>query len=255
MKIFNLRLIIASITLFLLSACGKMPWDGIIWDGTTKLIVSFYALIGAWYLFWPTITILILIISRCIDDSDPHPFAAIFSLSIFIFIIQATQNIEIFNFIKENIFLSLIYIFTYIIMGIIWSHAKLRFYGKERKARFNEIKERFLKDYNNDINAWIEHLRKQGYNKSDFDLVEPKIKTWFIYWPFSMFWFFTHDIINRLFRSIYSLLKNSYRKVYNSAISDILADYEKVKAINNQHLESKNATSYQKNENEDEDND
>jgi hypothetical protein len=245
MKIFNWKWVVSIITLFLLSACGQITL------GETNFIVSFFALVGAWYLFWPITIILVLIISWCTDDNDSHPLAAIISLSIFIFIVQGTQNIELFTFVKENIFLSFAYILAYAAIGTVWSFIKLYFHGIKIKDKHNEQKENFLRYNNNDESKWIKQLDE--HIKPNFLNAKPRIKTWIAYWPFSVFWFFAHDIINRICNTIYKLLKNSYQKVFNSAISDVLADYEKVKTINNQNLKTKNAKHNQHNENEDED--
>jgi len=125
--------------------------------------------------------------------------------------------------------------------GGVWSIIKWFIKGKEASDIAFECKRQYYSRINTDISVHAANLTSQQrqdliniirnayegagvdvgvslYHTDDVEAVKPRavknidtILMWMIYWPLSVFWFCTHDIIKRTTRAIISML----RRVYN----------------------------------------
>ena len=119
---------------------------------------------------------------------------------------------DIFSYINEHPWKSLLFLLEYFLVGVIWSFAKWYFFLLNRKEK---------------IEKQIE--AKQSY----FDSIpsakdyKGRIISWMTYWPMSIVWTFLNDPFKRIFKYIYSIFEKWYESMSNRMFADIRSKIDK----------------------------
>jgi hypothetical protein len=134
---------------------------------------------------------------------------------------------------------------VYLGLGVVWSLAKWRLVCTEIRDKFYEVRTKFLEDNNlgdavptDWSDRWLEELNNTTWSDREDSWSRRKIRAikdviplarnhknyimfWMGYWPISMFWFFLHDMIEKLFQRIYDFFAGMFQRIANGVFSGI----------------------------------
>jgi hypothetical protein len=157
-------------------------------------------IIGSW-LFWVIISILSIAVIASVEyeNSIAGSIAIVAGLALFHKAILASVNWQ------TLLIVAIIYFF----LGGVWSIIKwLRFTNKQ----VDEYKQ-------------MENPTAQCYNKLQYNLKassnKQAIYTWIAFWPWSVLWAMTHDLI----KHIYELLSGVYNRISSRALGRVKPQY------------------------------
>jgi hypothetical protein len=196
---------------------------------------------------WIFITcVSIIVISQIVSIDFENGVAATW-LSIllgFLIIIK----FEIFAMIAVNPWYTVLAIFGYLAIGIIWSVFKWYLLLKNRISLINKIRNKFPNDLNTTWSQlWTADLI--GYPDKAFELtvenhldkmkvsIMEKMPTavrnkdliimWLSYWPYSVVSSIFTDLIKNLLKNIYNMMSNLYNKIADDMTTEFLNDLDK----------------------------
>jgi len=136
---------------------------------------------------------------------------------------------------------------VYLGVGVVWSLAKWRMICGEIRDKFYDVRDRFMIKHKvtETIPAelsdkWLTELQntdwttgtEEGWRRRTSinevaDIIplarnhKDYITFWMGYWPISMFWFFLHDMIEKLFQRIYDFFAGMFQRIANSVFANI----------------------------------
>jgi hypothetical protein len=154
--------------------------------------------------FWILIFIvcILAIVNTEIDEPNPLGWIIFIALPVILFFTGCKNEIStIINYIKDNPFLIIIGVFTYLIIGTFWSVAKWYFYLSDLREYFEEY--------------------RSAYSKRKVDVKEnkEKILNWMVYWPLSAIWTLLNDPIKKMFKKIFGRIDNLFQGMSDNMMS------------------------------------
>lgn len=201
------------------------------------------------FLLWFGI-IAIVIMAILLECEREGWTTTIFSLGVALLLWTNRENF--FGFISKNPGNTIGFILSYVVAGIIWSSIKWRTYIKKKSAKYNELKDSFIKIYKDkggiadNWGKWVEHLsdgipycnRKSLFKyQSPTEIVQSIIPaandkrslilSWILYWPISLGVTLLNNLFRRFFEWIYSLVSNIYDKIGSKETAAMLVGLEK----------------------------
>jgi hypothetical protein len=206
--------------------CGVAGSVGGFFEG---VFVGAMGILCLWYVFIPIVVIIALVIGYLVEDQEEHVIGTVVWFMILVVLFYATKYLDIFHIIKNNFPKFLLFLVAYIVIGIVWSFIKLRITANRFSKEWEETKKSFSEKGTNKED-WL-NCQSIDLDKFDFSEQEHKIFSWAMFWPFSILWFFLKDFLREVWEYLYKYLKNAYRRVYESAIQNIIADKEKYSEI------------------------
>lgn len=137
--------------------------------------------------------------------------------------VTAVQFLHLFNiwlYIKDHVFQTIIYAIAYIAIGVIWSFAKWFFFLINARDESRKLFEERKNSAYNPSNRYPEiKIPQASHNKG-------RIIAWMCYWPFSAIGTILNDPFRKLFNFIFNQFKNLYQQMANSIFK---GDMEKLK--------------------------
>jgi len=146
---------------------------------------------------------------------------------------------------------STLIILCYFIIGGVWSMVKWANLVRGKRIEYDECKKEHISQSIADGKTkdmaeekWIHELSVHGstIRTKFFDLItygaprpsdhKDKLYVWIFYWPFSVIWACTADLVKNIWEFAYSTLKNTYKKISVKIMGTVSADFEKVRDLN-----------------------
>lgn len=116
--------------------------------------------------------------------------------------------IDILLFMKHHPIYTLLFVFGYFAIGVVWSIAKWYFFLHEKREKLIERSDDGkLSDYDR------KSIPTARNNKS-------RITTWMSYWPFSALWTLIDEPVKKGFRYIYAEIEKLFEGMTNKMFSD-----------------------------------
>ncbi len=152
---------------------------------------------------------------------------------------------DIWSFIKEDYTTTILFVLSYLIMGVVWSLLKWNEFVKKKVGVFIRTKAQLIidrPDFNetndSDMRELCDSLRYNGIKiwKADVNsMAELKIKSmplgsehkssivaWISYWPLSLLATLLNNPFRRLFEYVYSLVSKAYDKITASHLKKLI---------------------------------
>jgi predicted membrane protein len=170
-------------------------------------------------LFWIVLIEVILIFACIAKNSGTW---ATVSLIISLLLLQFLTTLNVFGYIIANPLRIILYAFGYLIAGIIWSFAKWYMFLVGKKNEYEEKKKKFLEEKSAKNKTWPEYA-KTNLDKYPLEALDHKwsIIRWMSYWPISLVWSVIDDLVEKILRTIWNLLKNIYQKISDRVFKNI----------------------------------
>lgn len=169
-------------------------------------------------LFWWFYLIAWFALITAFIESKYGPGAFI-TLILGLFALDLFGNTPILNTIINEPYKILTFALAYVPVGVVWGLIKWRLFIGKKHAEYVKIKDEYC--LNNNITgpftdeqkiAFKKHLINRCYYKEDKDgnpIIRPLarlnkslITMWMSFWPQSMFWTLTHDLIINIFETL-----------------------------------------------------
>ena len=157
---------------------------------------------------------------------------------------QFASDFNVVQYIYHNPWAIGIGVIGYVVIGIIWSMIKLRFYETKRRSKYDALKRAFfiLHDVPDDtVNVpeelksdWATYLEKNGpsydrmyylRNFNDPTQHQGRIVSWIGYWPFSLAFTILNDPLRKIGNAIFESLKGTYAAIIKSAWKGVEGDF------------------------------
>ena len=162
-------------------------------------------------------------------------------------------NFNVFSWITYHPWNSVFYAAGYLVLGVVWSLVKWRLLCGDVRDKYLEVRQEFFDEHHigetvipkNLAERWLSCLRcvtwadyfeYHRHRISDIESIKDIIPNpqshkrtilfWMAYWPLSMFWFFLHDMLERLFQELYNFFAGLFRRIANSVFAGVVDDIE-----------------------------
>jgi hypothetical protein len=203
------------------------------------------------------VLLLYIVVLFALVENEQGFFSTVLTIA-FLFFIQLVLKQDVIGQVMGHPFLALGAVGVYFLIGSAWSVFKWYLYVKRRVENYFDMKSKWLngKDDSDDKvrKAWAAHwlsgeadsddkVREAwaDYVSSQWDVKDltftPKVRDyksniirWISFWPVSLTWWATHDIIKHIGTSIYnyiaSTLQNVADKVYEKVKRDLPDEFD-----------------------------
>jgi len=180
--------------------------------------------------FWVLLALMSGFILYCMETE--WGLGATISLLLAALLLQAFGNVQVFTYIRNRPWRSLVLVAVYFLVGAFYSAGKWWLFVSDQRERYDELRVEFLKEKNvsGDVmpdilkKEWLGVIQRNDLEKPDPKDHKPRIMVWISYWPWSLVWTVLDDFVKRVVREIYQILQNAYRWIADSVYKEVDKD-------------------------------
>lgn len=185
------------------------------WAMSVLAAVFFFGTFG----FWIFMAVLVGILLYAMEEENGK--LATCSVLATLVLLQLFGDIKAFTWLSDHPLQVLKYVGLYYLSGTAWSAVKWFLFVRERRERYDERRERFLKSKRVSDGVMPENLKHDWKELvEDNDLGKPeamqnksRILMWMTHWPWSLVWTLLDDVVKRIFRELYNAMQRVYRGI------------------------------------------
>jgi hypothetical protein len=143
---------------------------------------------------------------------------------------------DIWSFVKDDYGITLLFVLSYLLLGVVWSFLKWNEFVKKKISVFKTTKAKLIVDRpdfsgtnSKDLTELCDRLRSNGISIWGHNVIsmseiilkitpigsenKAAIVAWISYWPLSLLATLLNNPFRRLFEYVYSLVANAYDKI------------------------------------------
>jgi hypothetical protein len=203
-------------------------------------LAAFFATLTAAFVFgtfwfWVSLIIFTLFLIGFVENE--HGGKATFTLILSLLFLNFIAKLGIIFFVLHNPLKTVELLAAYLAVGVVWGVVKWSLYVHNQLDRYNEFKDKFLRE--NDAKELTPQLsremqktlRSQASYDSNRVIVNPQVSEhkstiilWMSYWPFSATWTLVNDPVRKLYQFVYSRLRGSLQAISDRMFKGAAAD-------------------------------
>lgn len=176
--------------------------------------------------FWILILIATLFVFFMTELEEPAWATA--SLILVFVTLACCGDFNLWHVLRANPVGGILAVIGYVVIGATWSVGKWWFFVRERRANYQEFRDRFMNENKLPLGEEIPNGLKKGFKErlarnTDKLIDKPviqehkaRLSTWMTFWPWSMTWTMINDPVKKMFRWVLEQLQGVYQHMADS---------------------------------------
>ena len=205
------------------------------------MLTSIFAFFATLFVFG-TIGFWVLVVASfgwiiyCIDDNESYGssvFVTIVALCLLYFCGNEESFKSTFMYLLDNKGILISIIALYFVCGVSYSLFRHYIDLQDKKNKYLDEKKKFMSKNGHTEEDWLNNLGSRW--APEYEANVGKIIMRMIYWIPGLIWFLINEPVKRTFKWIYERIANSYERMHNYVMADVISDYKKAEEIQKQN--------------------